>query len=110
MGTQESVVAILPIDSCKNGGLAEYVVVNHIYVTKMPESVGFEDAAASLLDGLRIYHILYYLAYVKPGQFICIICDNIAFNSLTIQILSAMKEVKVKPCHELSVTCLKSTE
>eukprot|EP00467_Chlorarachnion_reptans_P012398 CAMPEP_0114505258 /NCGR_PEP_ID=MMETSP0109-20121206/10755_1 /TAXON_ID=29199 /ORGANISM="Chlorarachnion reptans, Strain CCCM449" /LENGTH=429 /DNA_ID=CAMNT_0001683681 /DNA_START=397 /DNA_END=1689 /DNA_ORIENTATION=+ len=91
----DAVVAILPLDCRNSGGLAEFVVVNHINVVKKPESISFENAAASLLDGLRIYHLLYYLAYVKPEQFVCLVSGNIALNSLAIQILSGIKGVKV---------------
>ncbi|GAB5365753.1 hypothetical protein AAMO2058_001085000 [Amorphochlora amoebiformis] len=90
----DQIVAIIPLDA-KQGGFAEYVIINSICAVKKPPKVSFEDAAASLLDGLRVYHMLHYLAYIRPSQFVCIIGGTAAINRLLIQNLALIKDCKV---------------
>eukprot|EP00472_Partenskyella_glossopodia_P005868 CAMPEP_0197534898 /NCGR_PEP_ID=MMETSP1318-20131121/48718_1 /TAXON_ID=552666 /ORGANISM="Partenskyella glossopodia, Strain RCC365" /LENGTH=402 /DNA_ID=CAMNT_0043092327 /DNA_START=116 /DNA_END=1321 /DNA_ORIENTATION=- len=90
----DQVVAILPLDNGR-GGLAEFVNVKHINAIKKPNNVSFSDAAACLLDGLRVYHTLHYLAHVKPGHFITIISHSPALNRICVELVRGMKDVRV---------------
>ena len=50
------------------GAYAEYVSVSAKHVAKIPDSISFETAAASLLKGITAYYLLHDTFSLKAGQ------------------------------------------
>lgn len=50
------------------GAYAEYVSVSAKHVAKIPDSISFETAAASLLKGITAYYLLHDTFALKAGQ------------------------------------------
>lgn len=59
----DRVVYVTPV-----GAYAEYVSVNAKHVAKIPDSVSFDTAAASLLKGITAYYLLHDTFSLKSGQ------------------------------------------
>ncbi|MBT2582656.1 zinc-binding dehydrogenase [Planococcus sp. ISL-109] len=51
-----------------SGSYAEYVVASDQLVYKIPETVSFEEAAASLTVGITAFNVLHKVARVQPGE------------------------------------------
>jgi NADPH:quinone reductase len=56
----------------KNGSYAEYVVAKESLVYKIPDSLGFEQAAAMPTVSILAYILLHEIAQVKPSDTIVI--------------------------------------
>ncbi len=52
----------------RTGSHAEYVVVNHIMVGPIPDSMSFEEAASFLVIYLTAYHGLFTLGKLQPNE------------------------------------------
>ncbi|MDE4085566.1 zinc-binding dehydrogenase [Planococcus maritimus] len=51
-----------------SGSYAEYVVASDQLVYKIPDSVSFEEAAATLTVGITAYNVLHEVARIQPGE------------------------------------------
>lgn len=89
----DRIAAICSLD--RQGGLAELCVVPAATAVRVPPTVPLADAAAALLDGLRAYHAVHYLANVKADTFACVVCDCASLGGLIVTLLSRIRGCKV---------------
>ena len=69
-----------------NGGLAEQVCLPEVNVVKIPETVGYEQAAAAAMNLLTAWHMLVGRAKIRPGQLVLIMGGRSGVGHLGIQI------------------------
>ena len=68
------------------GAFAEYILISAAKVSKIPQAVSFDQAAAVALAGTTAYQVLFDAAKVTPGQRILIIGGSTSVGHLAIQL------------------------
>jgi len=68
------------------GGFAQYTHLPEVNVSKLPENVSFEDAAAMSMVGMTAWHMLVGRANIKPGQTVLIMGGTSGVGMVGIQI------------------------
>ena len=79
------VAAVIP-----NGGYAELAAVPEDALVPIPEGIGFDEAAAILLQGLTAWALLRISAGVKPGETVVVEAAAGGTGSLAVQLAKAM--------------------
>lgn len=54
------------------GGFAEYCVLPARHITKLPDGIGFDVAAAFYIQALTAWHLLHNVSTTKPGESVLI--------------------------------------
>jgi len=88
MAVGDEVVALAPMDS--HGGCAEFAVLNCFHVAAKPTPISHEDAAASLLAGLRAYTALHYQLKIIAGETMLILNGASESGHLAVQLASLL--------------------
>jgi NADPH:quinone reductase-like Zn-dependent oxidoreductase len=92
------------------GGFAQYTHLPEVNVSKIPENVTFEDAAAMSMVGMTAWHMLVGRAKIKPGQTVLIMGGTSGVGMVGIQIAklyncnviaTAGNQQKMDKCSEL---------
>lgn len=78
------------LDKARMGGFAEYVLAPQGCLAKIPEGVGFADAAASALAGLTAWQCLTEVLRVRPGERVLIHAGAGGVGHLAIQLARAL--------------------
>ncbi|MGE5180428.1 MAG: NADPH:quinone oxidoreductase family protein [Acidobacteriota bacterium] len=73
-----------------SGGYAEQVVVPELTVVKLPDSVGFEVAAATPLTYLTTYHALVDRAAIQPGESLLVLGAAGGVGTAAVELGAAM--------------------
>jgi len=68
------------------GGFAQYTHLPEVNVSKLPENVSFDDAAAMSMVGMTAWHMLVGRANIKPGQTVLIMGGTSGVGMVGIQI------------------------
>ena len=68
------------------GGFSQYTHLPQVNVSKIPENVSFEDAAAVSMVGMTSWHMLVGRAKIKPGQTVLIMGGTSGVGMVGIQI------------------------
>ncbi|MGN6624482.1 MAG: zinc-binding dehydrogenase [Candidatus Nitrosocosmicus sp.] len=68
------------------GGFAQYTHLPEVNVSKLPENVSFEDAAAMSMVGMTAWHMLVGRAKIKPGQTVLVMGGTSGVGMVGIQI------------------------
>ncbi|MGN6709807.1 MAG: zinc-binding dehydrogenase [Candidatus Nitrosocosmicus sp.] len=68
------------------GGFAQYIHLPEVNVSKLPENVSFEDAAAMSMVGMTAWHMLVGRAKIKPGQTVLVMGGTSGVGMVGIQI------------------------
>jgi alcohol dehydrogenase len=68
------------------GGFAQYTHLPEVNVSKVPENVSFEDAAAVSMVGMTAWHMLVGRAKIRPGQTVLIMGGTSGVGMVGIQI------------------------
>lgn len=80
------------VDAMKDGALAEYVVVKEAAISKKPEAVSFETAAAAVTTGVTALHLL-EKCHAKSGDSLLI---NGASGGVGMAVLQMAKQQGIK--------------
>jgi alcohol dehydrogenase len=92
------------------GGFAQYTHLPEVNVSKLPENVSFDDAAAMSMVGMTAWHMLVGRANIKPGQTVLIMGGTSGVGMVGIQIAklyncnviaTAGNQQKMDKCSEL---------
>jgi len=92
------------------GGFAQYTHLPEVNVSKLPENVSFDDAAAISMVGMTAWHMLVGRANIKPGQTVLIMGGTSGVGMVGIQIAklyncnviaTAGNQQKMDKCSEL---------
>jgi NADPH2:quinone reductase len=73
-----------------NGGYAELVAVPDSALVPIPDGVGFDEAAAILLQGLTAWALLRVSAHVEPGETVVVEGAAGGTGTLVVQLAKAM--------------------
>ncbi|MFL6424002.1 MAG: zinc-binding dehydrogenase [Nitrososphaeraceae archaeon] len=68
------------------GGFSQYTHLPEVNVSKIPDNVSFEDAAAVSMVGMTSWHMLVGRAKIKPGQTVLIMGGTSGVGMVGIQI------------------------
>lgn len=68
------------------GGFAQYTHLPEVNVSKVPENVSFEDAAAVSMVGMTAWHMLVGRARIRPGQTVLVMGGTSGVGMVGIQI------------------------
>jgi alcohol dehydrogenase len=68
------------------GGFAQYTHLPEVNVSKVPENVSFEDAAAVSMVGMTSWHMLVGRAKIRPGQTVLVMGGTSGVGMVGIQI------------------------
>ena len=68
------------------GGFAQYTHLPEVNVSKLPENVSFDDAAAMSMVGMTAWHMLVGRANIKPGKTVLIMGGTSGVGMVGIQI------------------------
>jgi NADPH2:quinone reductase len=74
----------------ESGCYAEYVTLHEKQLIRIPEGVGFEQAAAILLQGLTAYHILKTSGRMSPGETVLVHAAAGGVGTLAVQLAKLM--------------------
>lgn len=74
----------------ENGCYAEYKALHEKELIRVPESVGYEDAAAVLLQGLTAYHILKTSGQLAQGESVLVHAAAGGVGTLAVQLAKLM--------------------
>ncbi|XP_013413940.1 quinone oxidoreductase-like protein 1 isoform X2 [Lingula anatina] len=81
----DRVAGLLPLDSTVSG-CGEFCVFHEYDVVKIPDSIEFSNAAATLKDGIKAYTALHYNAHVCSGDTVLILDGATSFGSMAVQL------------------------
>lgn len=87
----ERVVALL----LEGGAYAEYVTVHEERVTRIPDEISFEEAAATPLQGLTVYFMLKKMARMKDGDAVLVHAAAGGVGTIAVQLAKLLGAGKV---------------
>ncbi len=80
---------------CRFGGQAEYVAVPTAQARRLPDSLGFDEAAALPVNALTAFHMTQWIAPVRPGMTVLVHMAAGGVGLLATQICKSVGDVTV---------------